>query len=883
MKGFTIIIPTLNEEKNVLPLLQRISSMAQASGLRPEVIFVDDDSTDETCARIESFSSELYIRLIKRRNERGLASAVTWGCREAMYDHVLVMDGDLSHEPESIPDIVRPLLNGKADIVVGSRYSEGGTIIGWPARRKMLSKLATLPAHWLTGVEDPLSGFFAVKKGLITGMTEKTKGFKILFDLLRLHGNELRIQEMPICFSDRNHGTSKLNRGVGLAYLGQLFNSFGFFPSGCGSAAHLISAVTAASLDSAVFFWLVNMGISLGAAHISSLTMTGVLFLLLGAGFLAADNNQASGRPLRTILSRLLVVLTAVLFLRGGLLALLESHNTGLPAEAAFLGLFTAATWYFFAATPRRPSVSLPPGAIAISIIVYTLLLRLLYLGSIELIQEEAYYWNYAQHMAPGYLDHPPLVAVLIWIGTTLLGDTEFAVRLGAYLCWFITAFYAHALSRRMYGAATARYAVLIIAVLPIFFGAALVMTPDAPLIASWSATLYYIYRALVDEHKYSWIWLGLAFGVGLLSKYTIILLVPSVLIFMILDRRSRRWLKTPMPYAAVFAAIVVFLPVLWWNMENGWASFLFQSKDRLAETAMFTTHRLAFFVLLLLTPTGILAALLSLLPNIFKKSDGSKNDKSLRQYLFTLLTVLLPLSVFVFASLFREVKLNWTGPLWLATVPFMALTLAAAFEGKTLGGKTAILLAGSWLKTIFSLIVVYGISLHYLSIGLPGVPYIKNTILLGWDNLAARVEEKVDEVERDLGSTPVVVGMDRYRIASGIAFYRRKTAGVQDTADIDPPQTTGRHLFGLNSLMFQYWHPITLFSRRDLFAVAHSRDMLHPDYFQGRAQEVGTVQTLTVEKQGRKVATYYYRLLKGYQLADQPDIAAYETGSVTN
>lgn len=95
------------------------------------------------------------------------------------------------------------------------------------------------------------------------------------------------------------------------------------------------------------------------------------------------------------------------------------------------------------------------------------------------------------------------------------------------------------------------------------------------------------------------------------------------------------------------------------------------------------------------------------------------------------------------------------------------------------------------------------------------------------------------------------MVGMDR--LVSGITLYRRKNAGANDTADIGPPQTTGRHLCDLKSLMLQYWHPTPLFSRRDLLVVSHSKDFLLSDYFQGRAQEVGTVQKLTGGKTRKK------------------------------
>lgn len=138
-------------------------------------------------------------------------------------------------------------------------------------------------------------------------------------------------------------------------------------------------------------------------------------------------------------------------------------------------------------------------------LIAYTILLRLLYLGVIELLQEEAYYWNYSQHMAAGYLDHPSMVALLIRFGTLLFGTTEAGVRFGAFLCWFITAFFVYRFARTMLDREAAFGSLILVAVLPVFFGIALVMTPDAPLLACSAASLYHLYRALLQEQRRDW------------------------------------------------------------------------------------------------------------------------------------------------------------------------------------------------------------------------------------------------------------------------------------------------------------------------------------------------------------------------------------------
>lgn len=163
----------------------------------------------------------------------------------------------------------------------------------------------------------------------------------------------------------------------------------------------------------------------------------------------------------------------------------------------------------------------------ALGVVGYTLLLRGAYIGPPELLHEEAYYWNYAQHLDIGYLDHPPMVAWIIHLGTTVFGDTEFGVRIGAYVCWLITALFSYKLTYRIFNKSTAFRALILIAALPIFFGVGLLMTPDAPLIACWAGTLYFLYRALIDEKRHAWLGVGIWLGLGMLSKYTIALLGP--------------------------------------------------------------------------------------------------------------------------------------------------------------------------------------------------------------------------------------------------------------------------------------------------------------------------------------------------------------------
>jgi dolichol-phosphate mannosyltransferase len=212
----SLVIPTLNEVENIAPLLARILR----SDLVPDqIIFVDDGSIDGTRERIRSFASSAPVLLLERdKPSLGLAGAVIAGARAADGDWLVVMDADLSHPPEKISELLRPLIAGKADMIIGSRYVEGGSTPGWPVWRRILSRVAAGLAYPLTGVHDSMCGFFAMPRTLLLELAPSANGFKIAFEAIVHGGKNLRVLEIPIVFHDRACGISKMNLGVALRF-----------------------------------------------------------------------------------------------------------------------------------------------------------------------------------------------------------------------------------------------------------------------------------------------------------------------------------------------------------------------------------------------------------------------------------------------------------------------------------------------------------------------------------------------------------------------------------------------------------------------------------------------------------------------------------------
>lgn len=213
----SVIVPTYQEADSLGPLLDRLSGVRE-EGLELEVLIVDDDSRDGTEEVVRDLSLP-WVRLITRRGERGLSSAVLAGLRAASGDVLIVMDADLSHPPESIPDMLAALRSG-ADFVVGSRYvAGGGTEDGWGVLRWVNSKVATIMARPFTSVKDCMSGFIGFRRDTwLNAQDLDPVGYKIGLELI-VKCRCANVVEVPIHFSTRQHGQSKLTLKVQLEYL----------------------------------------------------------------------------------------------------------------------------------------------------------------------------------------------------------------------------------------------------------------------------------------------------------------------------------------------------------------------------------------------------------------------------------------------------------------------------------------------------------------------------------------------------------------------------------------------------------------------------------------------------------------------------------------
>ena len=223
LSQLSVVVPTFNERDNVTTLFRRLEKTL--AGIPFEVVFVDDNSPDGTWQVVRALSREDHrVRCIRRIGRRGLSGACIEGILASSAPYAAVIDADLQHDETQLPKMLALLQSGESDLVVGSRYIEGGSAKSFDRKRAGASQLATEVAKRVLQVQvaDPMSGFFMIRRDRFEALAPQlsTQGFKILLDVVATAHGELRVKEIPYTFGSRLHGESKLDSMVALDFLG---------------------------------------------------------------------------------------------------------------------------------------------------------------------------------------------------------------------------------------------------------------------------------------------------------------------------------------------------------------------------------------------------------------------------------------------------------------------------------------------------------------------------------------------------------------------------------------------------------------------------------------------------------------------------------------
>ena len=293
--------------------------------------------------------------------------------------------------------------------------------------------------------------------------------------------------------------------------------------------------------------------------------------------------------------------------------------------------------------------------------VVALVLLRLVAAAYTPLTFDEAYYWMWSKHLAGGYYDHPPMVALVIRLGTMIAGDTELGVRLVSVLLALPMSFAVYRTAELLFGgrrvASTAT--ILLNATMMAAVGT-LIVTPDAPLLVASSFVLYALAKVLATGRGVWWLAVGAAVGAALLSKYTALFFGPAILIWLIAVPKLRRWLISPWPILGGLVSLAMFWPVIQWNADHHWVSFLKQfGRARIEHFNPAFIGELIPTQIAFATPLVFLIGAMGLYV-LLRRDGGASASRGLINATFWTITL-----YFVWHSLHSRVEANWFAPVY--------------------------------------------------------------------------------------------------------------------------------------------------------------------------------------------------------------------------
>jgi 4-amino-4-deoxy-L-arabinose transferase-like glycosyltransferase len=295
--------------------------------------------------------------------------------------------------------------------------------------------------------------------------------------------------------------------------------------------------------------------------------------------------------------------------------------------------------------------------------------LRLVCAAFTPLTFDEAYYWTWSKYLAGGYYDHPPMVAVVIRLGTMIAGDTEFGVRLVSILLALPMSFAVYRATMLLFDSTrAAASATVLLNVMLMVAAGTVIVTPDAPLMTASSFVLLCLAELLATGRGAWWLAVGMAVGAALVSKYTALFFGPVILIWLLAVPELRRWLRSPWPYLGGLVALAIFSPVLIWNADHHWVSFAKQFGR--ARVDGFTLRYIIELIptqVAFATPPVFCLSAMGLFA-LWKREEGTQAARTLINATVWTLTI-----YFVWHSLHARVEANWFGPI------YPALAIAAA------------------------------------------------------------------------------------------------------------------------------------------------------------------------------------------------------------
>lgn len=479
-------------------------------------------------------------------------------------------------------------------------------------------------------------------------------------------------------------------------------------------------------------------------------------------------------------------------------------------------------------------------------------ILRLLYSGSLTLDPDEAYYWEWSRHLALSYYDHPPLVAYLIFLFTRLGENSALFVRMGAVTLALGATLLLYFLAKDMFREEKIAFlSALLFIIIPIFSVGAVVITPDTPVSFFWILSLYFLYKVASREKSGWWYLLGISLGLGLLSKYTMILFVPSLFLFLILSGRNRKWLFRKELYLALFIALLLFSPVIFWNSQHAWISFRYQLAHGVSSKVRISTFTFLQFLgaqFLLISPLLWIASITGM---VISGYIGIKEKKDNFLLLFSL--AIITILFFNILSFQDKMQGNWPITGYITTL----ISVSALFQRFSLSlrrrGKK--LLKGFFLLAlVFSFLLTLFIHLQALFSLVP-IPVNMDTTnaLYGWKELGKEVSRMREETP---GRVKPFIMANSHQVAGELAFYTDK--------QYETYQEKGKGL----PKQYNYWSDFNSLIGRDAIYVEEGNGQIGKNV-RDAFRSIVKKDSLKIYRRGKQIKTfslYRCRDFRGWQ-----------------
>jgi len=408
----------------------------------------------------------------------------------------------------------------------------------------------------------------------------------------------------------------------------------------------------------------------------------------------------------------------------------------------------------------------------AISWVLGFQLFRLILLPFMGLMPQDAYYYLYGQNLSLSYFDHPGMIGYLLRIFTSVLGHSIFAVKFADFVITSLTIVSFYKLASYFLSEQKLQRALVLIGSTIFVSILSFNSTPDVPLLLFWTLSLICLYKAIFEEKKWFWILGGIAMGCAFNSKYTALLLQIGLIGFLVFSNKYRKLFFSPWFWSAILLSIAVTFPVWYWNYQNEFASFTFQSSERTSSISEFKISPKNFFgaighQMFLLMP--VLFLVMITFTYKYLKRALLKFKIPQAKTLF-LLAFFIPTFVGFFSlTPIYWVKLNWMMPSYIT-----GIILAGMYVNKKL--LKAQLVISIVLHVLFSLQILYYI-----------VPIKSDDTWVGWEELALATEKLQDKYPNTF-----VFSEDNYKTAACLNFFMEEKVYAQN-------------VIGLSALHFDY------------------------------------------------------------------------------